>query len=278
MLLYKRYSTVAYDSRNLSILSVESISPPELSPVNSDAVREMATVVFTPGTNATSDDTEMGNSLLFGVGTALRLYQDNFPNDSLLPEVLLQGFISVPFQFSTTAWQWVNATQYSNSSTLFALPADLETTATISEVTYRAIASKWTIRLFISLTCLLLLWCNSIFLWILGQRTAIPNSSSFVEVDIGSKSAYPSRVMTGSSEDGQSIHDYQDWSQMLRTAGLANSESKAIIQRIKNCKIRVVALEGDADDKFLVLVGGSVNQGSRDWEKLPLLDRRTRYV
>ena len=275
MLLYKRYATVAYDSRNLSILSVESVSTPEPAPIDADAVREIATVVFMPGPNATSDDTEMVNSLLFGMGFALRLYEDNFPNDQLLPLVLLQGFISVPFQFSTTAWQWVNATQGSNESTLYALPADLETTATISDVTYRAIASKWTIYVFITLTGLLLIWCNSIFLWILRQKTAIPNSSSFVEVDIGSKSAYPSEVI-GLPEDGTSPQvGYQDWAQMLRTAGLGNSESRAIIHMVKDRKIRVVALKGDAESNFLVLVAAKEGE---DFEELPMLDRTARYV
>ena len=279
MSLYKRYATVAYDSRNLSILSVESVSPPEPAPVNAEAVREVATVVFMPGPNATSDDTEMVNSLLFGMGFALRLYQDDFPNDQLLPLVLLQGFISVPFQFSTTAWQWVNATQGSNDSSLYALPADLETTATISEVTYRAIAKKWTICVFISLTGFLLIWCNLIFLWILRQKTAMPNSSSFVEVDIGSKSAYPSQITGGLCEDGESVRaNYDDWSQMLRTAGLGNSESKAIIQRVKDRKIRLVALKGDNEDNFLVLLTGNVRQESGGFERLPMLDRETRYV
>lgn len=275
MLLYKRYATVAYDSRNLSILSVESVSTPELARIDADAVREVATAVFMPGPNATSDDTEMVNSLLFGIGFALRLYNDEFSSDSLLPLDLLQGFISVPFQFSTTAWQWVNATQASNESTLYALPADLETTATISDVTYRAIASKWTICGFIILTGLLLIWCNSIFLWILRQKTAIPNSSSFVEVDIGSKSAYPSEV-TGLREDGKLPQvDYQDWSKMLRTAGLGNSESRAITQMVKDRKIRVVALKGEAESNFLVLV--AANEGE-DFGELPMLDRTTRYV
>lgn len=279
MRLYKRYATVAYDSRNLSILSIESVSTPEQTPVDSYAVREIATVVFMPGLNATTDDTEMVNSLLFGMGFALRLYQDEFPNDQLLPLVLLQGFISVPFQFSTTAWQWVNATQGSNDSSIYALPADLETTATISEVSYRAIASKWTICVFITLTGILLIWCNSIFLWILRQKTAIPNSSSFVEVDIGSKSAYPSKSIGNLLEDVNTAQaDYQDWSHMLRTAGLGNSESKAIIQRVRDRKIRVVSLKSDANDNFLVLVTANEGHDAGRFDSLPMLDRTTRYV
>jgi hypothetical protein len=224
MSLYKRYSTVAYNSRNLTILSIESLSPPEPVGVDADGVRDLTAVVFLPGPNATSDDTEMVNSLLFGMGFALRLYQDEFPNDQLLPLVLLQGFISVPFQFSTTAWQWANATSDSNDSTLYALPSDLETTATISQMTYRAVAGKWTICVFMSLTAFLLIWCNAVFLWIIRQNTAMPNSSAFVEIDVGSKSAYPS---------GNSPDDCSDWSQMLRQSGLGNSESKAIVQSLK---------------------------------------------
>src|SRR5436190_137827 len=83
--------------------------------------------------------------------------------------------------------EWINATATTNT-TEFALPWDLEIMASVAEVTYRAIAKPWTVRLFIALTMLLLIWCNSILLWILAQDTAAPNLWSFVEVDIGSKS------------------------------------------------------------------------------------------
>jgi hypothetical protein len=72
-----------------------------------------------------------------------------------------------------------------------------------------------------SLTAFLLIWCNVVFLWILLQKTATPNSSAFVEIDVGSKSAYPS---------GNSLDNYSEWSQMLRQSGLDNSESKAIVR------------------------------------------------
>jgi hypothetical protein len=177
------------------------------------------------------------------------------------------------------AWEWVNATSSSNGS-LFALPSDLETTASVAQVTYRAIANQWTVWVFIALTGFLLIWCNCLLLWVLAQSTAAPNSSAFAEVDINSKSTY-------SSIDQQSIRDEEnrfgtvatDFSSMLRGAGLGNAESKAIIQSLKDKILRVAGMDGPGEQKILVLVTGTgTGEDLRNMEGLETLKRGMTYL
>src|SRR5277367_886335 len=127
--IFKRYSTVAYDRRNLSILRVESISDPEPVEINASDLHRVFSFILSPGSNAISDDTELTNVLLFQIGWGLRLSQDDFPDDKDSPLNFLRGFLTIPIQFSTVAWQFVNATVFASDpqSTLHALHPDLDT-------------------------------------------------------------------------------------------------------------------------------------------------------
>lgn len=255
MSIFKRYSTTAYDSRNLSIRSVESISVPqpvELDPLD---LRTVFTAILTPGLTNSSDDTEAIDAGLYYIGWALRAYQDEFTSDLELPLTLLRGILTVPVQFATMAWEWVNATATTNT-TEFALPQDLETTAATAKITYRAKAKPWTVCVFMSLTALLLIWCNSVLLWIVTQKSAAPNLSDFVEVDIGSKSTFSLQTPPELSDGRSGSGELEDWSTTLRSAGLGNAESRSVIQSLKNSNIRVAAVRSSQNEINLVLVTG----------------------
>src|SRR6266496_5500888 len=104
MAIFKRYVTVAYDSRNLSILSVESLSSLEVAEFHSQNLHQIFTAALTPGLNATSGNTELSNALLFQLGWLLRVYQDNFREADGVALALLRAFLTVPIQFSTLVW------------------------------------------------------------------------------------------------------------------------------------------------------------------------------
>jgi hypothetical protein len=70
----------------------------------------------------------------------------------------------------------------------------------------------------------LLLWCNSILLWILTQKTAAPNLLSFVEVDIGSKSTFSAARRTVGHDETITDAAVEDWSTMLKRAALGMRE------------------------------------------------------
>lgn len=269
MKTFKRYSTVAYDARNLSILSVESISSPEQVVLDSSDLSLIFSAVLTPTPNISTTDTAMINALLSEIGWALRLYQDQFPDSTQLPLDLLRGFLLVPVQFATTAWMWVNATQQYTNTTDFALPSELETTASSTQLTYRAIAKPWTVATFIVCVSVLLIWCNSLLLYLLVRGPVAPNTSSFVEVDVGSKSTFLSKHNESSDAvHGENRQEY-DFSGMLRGEGLANSESKAIVEKTRDKKVRLAAVNDRADGNVLVLVAG---RSSEDFRQMELLD------
>lgn len=249
MNVFKRYSTVAYDATNLSILSVESVTAPQVVTIDPQEFRTIFSTVFTPTTNLTSDDTEMTTGLLFQIGWLLRLYQDDFADNDFIPLNFLRGLLTVPIQFTVTALQYVNSTvsAIDPQSNTYALPADLKTTASAARSTYRAISTKpWTVYTFIAVVIVLLLCGNILFalVWTKPPLAAVPIISSFSEIDATSKSG---RLLTQ--------QPFQDYCSALRQAGLGNACSADIVQGVRRKNIRVVEINaaGPPDETFFLL-------------------------
>ncbi len=161
MNVWKRYSTVAYDSRNLSILNIVSLSVPEVVTINPQDYRTAFSLAFSPHGFISPSDRVMSNALMFEVGWILRLYQDDFSRSNYAPVTFLRGMLTVPIQFSVAAWQWVNATVFAldPKSSLYALPQDLMTTASSAQRTYRALSTKGgTVYVFIFLVSMMLIY------------------------------------------------------------------------------------------------------------------------
>lgn len=265
LMAYKRYATVAYDTRNLSILSVESISSPEPVDLRATQLNEIFSAVLTPLMNGSSEDNDLANTLLIETGWALRLFQGDYQSSVQLPLNLLRSFLLVPIQFATVAWMWVNSTQYYTGTTAFALPADLETTAFTANMEYRAVAATWTVAVFIAVVCVLLMWCFLLLLYLLWNSIVAPNTSVFVEIDIGSKSKNPLNISP--PENGI----ITDFSIMLRNVGIGNAESQEILRKLKETRLRLVQM-----DRFLVLV--DITGTRNDLGDLQTLSRTTPYL
>ena len=154
MSAFKRYAIVAYDPRNFSILSVESVSSPELVIYNASNFQEIFSTLLTPKSNSISIHTLIANSMFFNLGRLLQSYQGYFGYDQQGPVDFLQHMLTISIQFSTVAWQLANlttATEFrTDEPSLF--PSDLETTASAVCITKRVIAAPWTIYTFISIT------------------------------------------------------------------------------------------------------------------------------
>jgi hypothetical protein len=230
MTIFKRYATVAYDARNLSILSIEGISDASVVEYHPEDLRQIFTAALTPHLNATSDDTELTNALLYQLGFILRLYQDNFRDAKDVALDLLRGFLTVPIQFSTLVWVYVNATTPPTATGPFPLPADFETTASAAQVTYRALVTPWFVFVFIAVAGFLLIWSTSIFGYTLLQKSIPPNTSPFPEVDIGAKALYCER------ESGNEVGGY---SVTLQESNLHDAEAGRIVQVVRGHAIRL---------------------------------------
>ena len=146
--------------------------------------------LFDPGSNATSDDAVMVNSFIIQLGWYLRLYEDRFSDDEESPLNLLQNFLAVPIQFSTTGLQFSNATLQAEfpGIDIFPMPSDLETTASAAQITPRFIGQLWTVCVFIAICTVLVLYGGCILGWILFQEPLLTDPSAFPEFDILSKS------------------------------------------------------------------------------------------
>jgi hypothetical protein len=273
MTIFKRYATVAYDARNLSIQSVESISSPELVEYHADDLHQIFTAALTPHPNATSDDTELTNALLFQLGFILRLYQDNFQDAKQVALDLLRGFLTVPIQFSTLVWVFVNATAPAGATPgLYALPADFETTASAAQVTYRALVTPWFVYAFISAALFLLVWGNSVFVYMLFQQTVAPNSSCYPEIDICSKPCHRSEVAGGNDL-------VVGYSSMLRQKGLGNAETSEIARAVNREIIRVAHVHSqERGGDVIVLTTGSRDEAGGNGNGLESLARNRRYI
>lgn len=142
--IHKRYATVAYDVNNFSILSIESISGP--IPSSPTFVTEtvgnlthLCSLVFSaiPKSFNTSDPNFSTYASAWSdywlLSWALRLYEDDYPNYPGGPLDVLKGFLTIPIQFSTTAWQMASWDT---------LPSDVNTTGTYATSSPRVLGKS----------------------------------------------------------------------------------------------------------------------------------------
>jgi hypothetical protein len=185
LLIHHRYADVAYDLNNFTILSVQSISDPE--PIDPTFISQtvgnlsyLFSFAFTtlPDTFKTSDpgfeNYTSAWCVAFDIGWALRLYQDDYRNYPGGPLDVLKGFLTVPIQFSTTAWQWAS---------FDTLPQDLLTTASFSTSSQRALGKLWMLIVFTAGAGSLILLSALSLLWVVIWSARTPDSQRWSELD-----------------------------------------------------------------------------------------------
>jgi hypothetical protein len=256
MSIFKRYATVAYDRQNFSILSVESVSPPEPVTYDPSDFRAIYSRTFVPSANKTSDDTIAVEALLFQIGWLLRLYQDDYRDDKETPLTYLQGLLTIPVQFYTAAFEYANATYARNAITLegnyLNVPSDLETEVSAALIKFRVQAKDWTFWVFCGVVSVLTLWCGIIFVWVLSQEAAFPNISSFAEINFGSKWFLPN---SQGNLGGNSCQSGTEGSQsMLWAKRLGNAETRAIVKTIEDSMTRVAAKKHSTKNEEVIVL------------------------
>jgi hypothetical protein len=244
---FSQRATTAYERKNLSIISFETVSPPQPIPLDPDDFKAIWAKLFNPGPNAASDDAVMVNSLMFELGWYLRLYKDQFSDDGQDPLNLLQNFLTIPIQFSTTALQFSNATlqAISPGSGIFSMPSYLEATASAAQITPRFTGQLWTVCTFIAICSALVLWAGCILGWILfNKKPLLTDPSAFPEWDIVSKSGCD-------TDHGSTRSTLPDFAQ---SKGLTNAGSWAIPKAIRGKRARVVKAQFDGQKTYYLLL------------------------
>jgi hypothetical protein len=235
--MYNRLATVAYDSQNISILSIESITPPEPYRVPIEVFQLYCDIVLAPvpavmnmTANSTAFEDEGTNfNLEFGFGFLLRLYENDFSTYSDGGLSLLRSFLAVPFQFSTSLQQ-LNGIKN--------LPHANHVTASLSKSSYRALIERWTVLVFGFVALLLISWSVGWLLWISFWGPDSPNTSFFPEIDITAKTN-----MQRKFERADETLD--DLGRLARGLGLGNGISKDVVRAIDGRRVYCGSCRGE---------------------------------
>jgi len=241
--IHKRYATVVYDVNNFSILSIESITGPQPMPpafmaetVNN--LTHISSLVFQeiPFTFNMSDrnfsNYASASNNFFDLSWALRLYQDDYKNYPGGPLDVLKSFLTIPLQFSTTAWEFAS---------FDTLPADLYTTGTYAISSSRVLGDRWVLIVFASGSGILILSSVFALLWVLIRGPMTPNSSRWPELDNLARSSLHENAIDGGVEEGAQNADLGSFA---RQHGIGNGRSKTARQAIRGQRIHVGAVGG----------------------------------
>ena len=244
---FTQRATTAYERQNLSIISFETVALPQPITLDPDDFKAIWAKLFDPGSDATSDNAVMANSLMYELGWYLRLYEDQFNGAGQVPLNLLQNFLTIPIQFSTTALQFSNATLEAilPESGTFAMPSYLEATASGAQITPRFIGQLWTVCTFIAICNVLVLWAGCILGWILFNKTRLlTDPSAFPEWDIVSKSGCD-------TEHGSTRTTLPG---LAQEKGLTNAGSCAIPKAVRGERAKVVEVQCRGRNTYYLLL------------------------
>jgi hypothetical protein len=194
------------------------------------------------------NDSAITYSVQVGIAWTLRLYQDYFPTNEAGPLSMLQGLLTVPIQFSTTAWQIVD---------IDSLPPDLNTIASMTKITYRAIGKRWAISVFGGLALFLVLWAMAFLAWICRTTVEIPNTSLFPEIDISSKCRVPAVQQKAHSQKTEISESWRDFAEFLQSEVGNNSTSETVKKCLKGKRIHCRVLKVGEQNMVILHTGQS---------------------
>jgi len=270
--MYSRRATVAYDRQNVSIISIETLSPPEEIQVNTADFGVYAQVVMgpiMPVLNFTQDPEAYGLSATmfgfgFGAGFQLRLYRSDYRTYLDGGLSLLRSFVAVPFQFSTAIRQYGGIDM---------MPAENHVTAYLSKAWYRAFIEPWTVWVFGFLSILFTTWCLVALMWISFFAPYTPNLSYFPEINITSKSSLHTHQAIGTDIDPHletANMTLEDLGRLTRSYGLGNGLSRTVIDSIRGKRVFCGSLPGSSQGERIIVL---VTEGGR----LKMLNKYERY-
>lgn len=272
--MFSRKATVAYDSQNISILSIESITAPIPTAVDISDFKLYCDIVLAPvpaTLNISANESSYEISCTefnvgFGLSFLLRLYATNYTTYSDGGLSLLRGFIAVPFQFSTTI-QLV--TDISN------FPKENHVTASLSKISYRAIVQPWTVYVFGILAALVTFWGIGCLIWVGFYGPNSPNTSFFPEIDITSKSGMQTICPKSYPDSDQKLEiadeTLEDLGKLTRINGLGNGMSCSVVKAICGKRVFCGSCPGSENgERIIVLV--------TEHGRVKLLNQHERYA
>lgn len=175
LVLFQRNATVAYDKSNFSILSIESLSDTTNATYDNLVAdfNKMFQIMY-PAFQILISDFEgiitnfnsIWPDLTYWasvyciqseLASAQWLFENDFPTWITGEGDILKGLLTIPIQFGTLLWQFVD---------IASLPPVLKTTASAARVAYRPRSPLWTVALFAALTLGLVVWAIICLLYV----------------------------------------------------------------------------------------------------------------
>jgi hypothetical protein len=194
---YSQNATTAYQQVGSAILNTNRVSEPVLSPLRATDFQATWDHILQPQPSTDPDSLTMINSLTISLSWVIRLYDDFFPDDHQTPVTYLENFLAIPLQFMVTTVQFANYT-FNMTEPLFALPANMTTTAVSGTSTQRLIGQPWVVWTFIAVGGFLTACAGAMLVWIVAQPRQPQPGSGVPEV-----------AMLERAGDG-----YEQWSQL----------------------------------------------------------------
>lgn len=167
MSLYQRIASVAYDKNNFSIIDVRNITDANITTTEALVAdfQKMFLVMYPPLSDITKElggviedfnniwpDLAYWSSVFCvqsEIAAAQWLFDHGFPTWVEGKQDLLESLMTIPIQFGTMMWQFVDVQS---------LPPSLSASASFSGVSYRPRSPIWPIALFAALIFGLVLW------------------------------------------------------------------------------------------------------------------------
>jgi hypothetical protein len=291
--LYNRTATVAYDSTNISILSVESLSEPQAVLADASLFRAYCALLmidFSSTLNFTADPETFAISatsfnFMFGIDflcvsaspTDLPVYmysaskpkkgkQDGGDLTDHAHRLRLytsdyatytDGGNYLLRSFVAVPYQFATASL--EDGNLTQLPDTMKATSSPARSAYRAIIDPWTVYVFAFLAFPLILYCAVCLAWMAVWGPYSPNISAFPEIDITSKSS------AGPGHDAGLGHDLdphlemadqtlEDLGRLTRSYGMGNGRSLSIVEAIRGRRVYCGSLQGKGGEEIIVLL------------------------
>ncbi|KAK0611870.1 hypothetical protein B0T14DRAFT_595235 [Immersiella caudata] len=129
---YRQKATTSYHARDFSILHTKPTGNADIHPLDTAEYRAIWDKILIADATSSEEDKTMINSFTWSLAWLIRLYDDDYPDDSTTPLAYLQNFLAVPLQFTLACVILLNGTGIgtpANPSSSW-LPDEMITTAT----------------------------------------------------------------------------------------------------------------------------------------------------
>jgi hypothetical protein len=255
---FNRRATTVYDRNNLSIISVNNITPVtnksivRYDPAHFRYIFDKLLNPVTPLPNMTADQlsqlrdgTAMTDSINFAMTWAMRTDSEVFHNVKSSSIDILRGMFIIPIHFTSAATILLNMSvekYFGPSASGFELPDSLSSTASGAKIVPRLRGEDWTVWSYIAVSTAMLLYSMILFGLVLLGKDQLLETSAFGDIDLTQRAA------AGSSDGAATLPGF------LKARKVQEGNSKSITTALKGTKLLLGRGEHDGQAGIMIEV------------------------